>query len=126
VTGSPKPELAPRGVEAALYRQDRGADLGDRGLGDPTAEEGLLNHDSSIVRGEKSPALGSGSPPPIGGSHRSGQGSMGPRRDSTRPWHRPIRVPDSSADPKPRVPEPFKALLKVVVAEEQPLEDQSP
>ena len=29
---SPKRELAPRGEEAALYRQYRGADLGDQGV----------------------------------------------------------------------------------------------
>jgi hypothetical protein len=43
---------------------------------------------------------------------------------STHPWQHNRRVPDSSAGPKPSIPEYIKAFLKVVVAAEQPLEDQ--
>jgi hypothetical protein len=41
---------------------------------------------------------------------------------STHPWQHHRRVPCSSADPEPHIPELLKAALKVVVVVEQPLE----
>jgi hypothetical protein len=47
-TRSPKPDLAPRGEEAALYRQDCGADSGDQSLD-------LLSRGSYAHRGQDGP-----------------------------------------------------------------------